>query len=210
MSLPGLCFRAVLPQEGFRWVIQDPVDGDWNLFSPPEDWPGDDYMAAAKRLDHEIGPELTERVFLATGSSGPDCEHFVYEPELYLQFASDRPTPANVLSMADRCGFLHLGLPTTALVEKAPALPGPLWSDGEQVRFYVERASFWLRAHERIRRRLERFAEWQANGDFAAIEEYLELDFNVRTSRSLSFGLHIDAITGELDAEMLAGSMADF
>jgi hypothetical protein len=221
MSIQTTSFGALIPASGFRWIYRDP-SGSWDRREPPEDWPESDYRAVG--LEGDDKPELANRFYLA--ASTDDCLQahadqntefgkVVFEPDLYLKFASARPTPRLILEFANRYGLLRYNKARFSVkrrlardilpafhkgIEKLTSQPKLLYLTGEN-------AFDWLKVFTWTRLNLRTWTELQRQGP-AKMNSYLDNTYNYVMGGSLTFQVRVDQRTGQANSEIFASSLA--
>ena len=223
MHVETICFGALVPAAGYRWIYRDPK-GKWYLRQPPEDWPETDYQAFRYDEDLPPNPELSDRFYIAAGTVECLIAHadqktefgkLISEPELYLRFASERPTPSLILEFANRYGLLsyeksHFCVRRCAASELVPTfdrhvvgmkpVPELLFVTGEK-------ASDWLSAFEHARFKFRDLPDLQAAGGFAAMSAFLNDGYNCMMGGSLTYQVRMDEQTGQVRSELIASSL---
>ena len=222
MQLQSICFGALIPSSGFRWIYKDD-EGKWHLRQPPEDWPERDYAAAGYHEDRPPKPHLSDRFYLV--ASIDECIHthaeqqtefgnLVCEPELYIRFASARATPSTILDFANQYGLLHYN-DSTFRIRRADAkaiLTGFNWDmtgpDSDDLLFRGEMAANWLSAFESVRFNLRVWEKLQSDDNIVHMSSYLNDGYNYAMSGSLTYQVKMDPKSGEVHSEVIASSVA--
>lgn len=219
MQSSTICYGAIVPPGGFRWIYKE-EDGQWSLSDPPSHWPETDYRAAAFYEDHTPGPELTDKFHVAV--SVMDClkvhqaletefGRMICEPDLYLKIASTRPAPSAILALANTYGLLRyrksvITIERANSLDIADAFPcDPI--EGERLSLYIEPARAWLLTYESINFNLRTWAQYQATEDIDGMRSFLEDGYNYAMSGSLTYQAKIDRNTGHAYSEIIASSL---
>jgi hypothetical protein len=229
MPTSTICYGAIIPQSGFRWIRKED-SGQWKLCDPPDDWPEVDYEAAAFYNDQTPDPKLTNRFHLAAHVTECLKTHqdlksefgqMIGEPDLYLKFASTRPTPSAILGLANTYGLLRYpitgpgpadqemvtGLSRANAPDIAAAFPYDPF-DENRFSLFVEPAEKWLGMYEAINYDLRTWAKFQANEDVEGMSSYLEDGYNYAMGGSLTYQAKIDRVTGQTYSKIIATSLA--
>lgn len=229
MKNSTICYGAIVPSCGFRWIYKED-DGQWSLRAPPDDWPDTDYRAHAHEEENRLRAELTKKFHLAMGLRDVMQVHhdlhinfgrMICEPDLYLRFASTRPTPSAILALANTYGFLrhtteanpsyiqvdrdnspdlYVAFPPTDAAKGKPDVASLI---------YVESADEWLTKHGIINSSLRAWARYQADQDLEQMSGYLEDGYNYAMGGSLTYQAKIDPNTGRSYSDIIASSLAD-
>ena len=224
MQAQSLKFGALIPPEGFRWIFLED-DGRWVLKDPPAEWPEQD-LAAARFYDEKApAPLLSGRFYLA--ASTDECMHahadqqtefgpLRDEPDLYLRFASEKPTPGRIREFANTYGLLRysdtretaINLQRKSATDLLPHFNFE-YQEGDQrpLSLRAEPAIKWLTTFELAAFNLKTWAEFEEAGSFRAMSGYLEDGFNYGMGGSLTFQVKMDPDTGVLRTEIIAASL---
>lgn len=224
MPASTICFPAIIPPSGFRWIYLEKI-GQWRLCDPPDDWPEGDYKAAT-RYEGIPGSKLTYRFHLAASirefhsvrrTSQYGLGQMISEPDLYLKIASTRPTPSAILGLVNTYGFLRYSPSEGVVTERlaisrrnAPDIAAAFLdqpSDGDNVHLFIESAEKWLWMHDTINRNLRYWEIAQASGDLGRIDSELE-DYNSLMGGSLTYQAQMDRSTGQPYSTLIATSLA--
>ena len=222
MDTQSISFAAQLPASGFHWIHKG-ADGQWHATEPPEDWPEAVYEAARELTQ----PKLTKDFYIA--AIGPEIvgagENSAFGvikniPDLYLSFASERPTPRRIQDYANKFGLLRfhdskLRIPRKNAADLEQALnyvPHPLtFDDPEFLYFYAESAADWLLEFEVARSRLRKSPSTVDIRDAKQVEEvntHLFLEFVV-LGGTFKLHLELDTATGLIRSNLIASSLSD-
>lgn len=194
-------FNALIPAKGFRWAYRDPK-GHWETRQPPEDWSEADYRAASCDEDG-LRTDLAERYFviastdeclLAHAQQHTEFGKTMSDPNLYLRFASERPTPAIILDFANRYGLLEYEKAQFSVRKEKAKKLAPLFDPSPFRKSHATRLSLtgetafkWMLTFEKVRFQLETWAKLRTEDDLAAIMTYLEDGYNYAMGGSLTF-----------------------
>jgi len=236
--LPTVRFSTVVPSGGFHWVYKND-EGVIELRDPPADWPAVDYESTSFDLDDDEEPPesvLCDRFFLATSiteyrkAAGPGkliLGHII-EPrrDLYLSFASQRPSPASIKAMADQYGLLnmddawdcfdgykgahdlHSGFEWEwgwGFKWASPRSEGPLGEETPEL-LGAESARQWLGTHSRICSNIKLWNGIKNKQEPSETASFLAY-CNENTNLDLSIYLHHNGRTNEVGAEFIVRSL---
>lgn len=229
MPTSTICYGAIIPPSRFRWICKE-SSGQWSLREPPDDWPEVDYKAFDSYIDPNPDPKIINRFHLAASvteclkthkAAKSEFGQMINEPDLYLKFASTRPTPSAILGMANTYGLLRYPIHSRtreSLVEisraNAPDIaaafphdPRDIGSQKDTILLFVEPAENWLGKYDLINLEIRTWAELQANEDVEGMWGYLEDGFNYDMGGSLTYQAKIDRATGQTYSEIIASSL---
>ncbi len=194
------------------------------MSEPPSDWRETDYRAAGFE-DETAKPELSDRFYVAASTDECVTAHadqktefgkLVREPDLYLRFASARPTPSLILDFANRYRLLryqnsHFSVRKSTATELLPTFDSHVVGLKPHPEFLFltgEKALDWLEAFEGVHLRLRTWAEFQARRDLAGMSSFLEDGYNYAMAGSLTYQVKMDEQTERLRSEIIASSLA--
>jgi hypothetical protein len=228
LNLQALSFPALIPREGFRWVCRD-HDGYWRAAEPPADWTTADYLAADFSGDGPAPkPELSNRYYLAASvdevleahsEQKTNVGHLVTEPDLYLQFASEKGAPERLKELANKFGLLDGSLEQhekkILAVERSKSV-----GLEEAFRFHksvhgllhfrAEPAEEWLTIFGWVRLLMSNWQELREANDFADLGSYLDDGYNYLLSGSLTYQLELNEQTGEAQSRIICSTLRNY
>lgn len=227
--LPTVRFDPIVPIDGFRWVyIND--EGVVEPREPPADWPAEDYESTADELDDDKQQPvsvLCHRFFLATNIfdilDAPKesllLGHLIEPRDLYLRFASERPTPATIISLANQYGFLDFegADHRLKLYQGSQDLASAFTARWEEVDYSVtgqgmtklmmaEPAKDWLKVCSFLNSDIKKWEDMCNTGDNIDKTDFLR-SLSATTKHMLSVRLINNEITGAAEAEIVASSL---
>lgn len=228
--LPTVRFGPIAPIDGFRWVYLND-EGSVEPREPPADWPTEDYESLAFDLD--VDKELPVsvlcgRFFLATNvfdylmvpKESLILGNLIEPRDLYLQFASERPTPATIMSLANQYGFLdpegsehrlrlHQGSHdlASAFVPRWEEMNESVSGQGMTKLMMAESAKNWIGAFSVLNSNIKKWRDLQNSSNNTGKIDFLR-GLSEGARHTLSVRMVVNETTGDTEAEIVAASLA--
>jgi hypothetical protein len=189
---------------------------------PPQDWPEKDHLASSFKTSTRLRPQLAHQFYIgafeneclqAQIDQGTEFGQPIVEPELYLRFASERPTPSLILNLANRYGLLQfrqsrIAIRKTLANKILTYSRSPAGSPrSKTIYLRAEPAYEWMRTFGLMQFHLSAWSDLQELGP-KALSGYLEEGVNYDLSGSLTFQVKMDVHTGQISSEIFASNLA--
>ncbi len=226
MNLEGLSVPVLIPAEGFRWICRDNND-HWRAAEPPADWSEADYSAVSLLEDEPPEPELSTRFYLAASvdeilrahsEQKTNLGHLVTEPDLYLQFASEKGEPQRLKELVNKFGLLDGSLEgksqsLTVKRSKSVDLEEAFsfhHTPGDLLHFRADRADEWLKIFALVRSMIDEWTKLREARDFVSMRSVLKDGYNYALSGSLTYQLNLNDQTGEAQSRIICSSLRNY
>lgn len=138
----------------------------------------------------------------------------VTEPDLYLQFASEKGAPTRLKEFANKFGLLDGSIGQGKLLKikrsKSVGLEEAFRCERDLLAFRAEPAQEWLRIFGLVRSLIAEWPELRETRDFAALGKYLDDTYNFALSGSLTYQLEIDEQTGAAQSRVICSNLRNY